>query len=657
MRNILLAAGFVGLFGLVQACGNSSKPPAFTEGGTSPGGTSAGGKGSGGKSSGGTNPQSDGGAGDDADNSLAPDVHITSPTPVSDPNGDGVLVDGTVTVVCTATQSTKSGSAKVNASSVKLAMLGPDGSVLAMHAGAPTGNANEYSFDFALTEVQSGLVTFTCSAESADKQTGSDEVSTLVDNGPVITFTKPVLNAAYPLSQPLEIDFTVTAAPLTDGDDNAAVDSVALNIVGQDIPLDDAEVEPGHYQLQVNLADPKLFMPPPSGPTPVTVTATNKRSPKPRQATVNQQISVDGAGPTIKFTSPLDKAVVGGKVKLIFDIGDLVSGVDPSKVVVALNKVDHPFDSNNDAWTHLKDTFTFEFDSRQIKDAKMQITVNVRADDKVGNPAVPASELLYLDNYPPSIDLDPSPIRTFDSNKKCSGTFDPVGDKAANDLGSAIRSALFRAVVWDNTNEDPDNIIIPHFSATNQKSVRLYLEGDNAKPLIVDTDNDGYCDDVAQVDSTNSLEFGPIPKAGVPWLVNDPNAEPKATSLNCTVEDGTKPPTLCTNNRSEMWQVIQDEYNNIPVIYGASPTPNSDECTGVGWEFTTKIVADGWVCFATRAADNVGNVSVSRPLRICVDSDGVPGTPACATASMDPPTCTDGCIPQPRWGGDGHLWK
>jgi hypothetical protein len=34
-------------------------------------------------------------------------------------------------------------------------------------------------------------------------------------------------------------------------------------------------------------------------------------------------------------------------------------------------------------------------------------------------------------------------------------------------------------------------------------------------------------------------------------------------------------------------------------------------------------VHDGWACMAVRAADKLGNVQVSRVLRVCVDHDGV----------------------------------
>jgi hypothetical protein len=62
---------------------------------------------------------------------------------------------------------------------------------------------------------------------------------------------------------------------------------------------------------------------------------------------------------------------------------------------------------------------------------------------------------------------------------------------------------------------------------------------------------------------------------------------------------------------------------------------------------------DGFVCFAARAVDKVGNVGISPPIRVCVDTDLTDNVqPNCAKMSIpDPPSCTDGCTPPARGGG------
>jgi hypothetical protein len=666
MRNILLVVGAAGLVGIFSACGGSSDHAGVPN---DPGSSSGKGTGgskpatNGGKNSGGSDSVGGAGGADDSTNTdpLGPTVIITSPEELTDPDQDGVLSGSDVTATCNAVQSRAVGAGKVNAASVELAILDAKGKVLDKKPGVPTVIANEYSAKFNLTAVPAGVVSFTCTAADVNMHQGMARLATLLDKGPLVTIIGPKANSAHPLSEPLDIEFTVEAAPLSNKDANAEidVDSVKLSLVGQPIDLADAMDKPGHYRLQVDLADPKLFNPVPSGPVPLVVEASNQRTPDPVTATTAEDVVVDGAGPTIQIVNPGDKAVVGGKVKLSFNVTDTVSGVDQNSVTVSLNMDNHEFDATLDSWSVVNGLYTFEFDSRQAQGSKVQITVNVGASDKVGNVSTGASELLFLDNYPPYIDLDPLNIRT-ETDGKCSRSFDPVGNAAKNDLDSAERAGIFRAIVWDETNHI-DEVPYKHPANTNPESVRLYLQSDNSTPLLVDKDDDGICDDVAQVDSMDSISLSPVPRDGVPWNLKDDDTAPATASIGCTTEVGTAPGRLCLNKDSDMWQVIQDDYTGQPVVYARSPTPSGAECTGVSWEFGTFVDADGWVCFATRAVDNVGNVGVSRPIRICVDDPDRDGTPPCATQSLAPPSCTDGCTPQPRWKGyfeDGTvLWK
>lgn len=666
MRNILLVVGVAGPLALFSACSGKDHP------GTIGGDTTSGGKsglpghgssGSSGKSTAGSATSEmgagaggvgEGGAG--SVDPLAPHVVITSPLELDDPNQKGVLSGDTVTVTCEATDSTDPAASKVNASAVSIAILAADGSVLELKGATPTTNLNEYAVDFTLTKVPTGRIGFSCRAEDVDKRASTDTVRTFVDKGPTITFLKPEPGSAHALSEPLDIEFTVDPTPLSAEDDLANVDKVSLLVVGQPIDLAHASDRPGHYRLQVNLADPKLFMPTPSGPIALAISATNQRQPTAVTANQTLQTSIDGTGPNIVISSPVDKDVVGGKVKLAFTVDDAVSGTDRDTIVVTLNKVDYPFDDSNDSWSCVGAQCSFVFDSRAIKDAAVQITVNIVAKDKVGNLSAGTSELLYLDNYPPSIDLDPSNIRTINLTNQCSISFDPVGNAAKNDLDHVVRAGIFRAVVWDQTNHDKE-VPIAHFSKTDPKSVHLYLEEDAAKPLLIDTDRDGQCDDVAQVDSTNSLQLGAVGRDGQMLFGQDDLQAPTPSALGCETQPGRETPALCPNQTSDMWQVIDDAFNVIPVIYAASPSPSTDECTGVAWEFGPKLTKNGWVCFATRAVDNAGNVGVSRPIRLCVNNPDHGAEPACWNSSVAPPTCTDGCTPQPRWGNVGVLSK
>jgi hypothetical protein len=659
MRSIYLAAGAATILGLFAACGGDDHAGVIEGGGNTSGKGST--SGSSGKSGGGTDAAAGeggagGGDGGPPSDPLAPIIIITSPEAISDPNGEGVLTDSSVAVSCVVTGSKAKGAADVNAATVKVAVLDANGAVIDEHPAIPTDNDNEYSAALSLAQVPAGRVGFTCTAADTAQHVGSAKISSFLDKGPLITFIRPEQPSAQALNEALDIEFTVEAQPLSSKDEHAGVEEVLLDVAGVDIPLDDAEVTDGHYRLQVDLTDPE-FNPTPNGATPVTVKASNSRAPTPVRASVSRSTAIDGAGPQVSVVSPGNKVVVGGTVHLVFKVADDVAGVDPDTVVVSLNDEDNTYDPASDRWAKIDaTTFSFDFDSRQVKGAQVQITVNIRANDLVGNVSAVSSELLYLDNYPPSIDLDPFNIRTLSrTDGACSVSFDPVGDGAVNDLDSAEFGSRLRAVVWDNTNHTSD--IDGHHAGVNPGSVRLYVEADKSKPLLIDKDGDGVCDEVAQVNNSNSIELNSVaPNLQVWYKKGDEAAAPAVAGLGCPLKDGPaqQPDTLCSK-KSDMYIALQDNYSTTPqpVIYAVGVSAG-DECTGVAWEFTGKTKSEGWTCFVARGVDNVGNVGVSRPLRLCVDTPPEDGevdiTPDCATANEPPPSCTDGCTPPPRWG-------
>lgn len=659
MRNLLLAVGLLGVVGAWTGCGGDERPPAIDDGRSGQSGIIPGGKGGskmndpvGGEGGG-------GGAPDEMVDPLAPLVTIKSPVGIDDPNDPGVLIGDEVTVACEVKQSTLTGSAKVDPTSIKLALLDADGAVVTEKTGTPTENADEYSYTFSVTTTPTGRIRFRCTGQDTGKRVGTDRVSTFLDKGPLVTFLTPTKDTFVPLVSVLAIEFTVDPAPLADGDDGAAVDEVTLELGGTPIDLTDAEASPGVFQVNVNLADAALFDPAPNGLFPLIVKASNVRMPTPVEATATQPIQVDGAAPTIQFISPLDKAVVGGNVVLTFKANDALSGVDPATVVVSLNDVEDHFDPTNDAWGNVNGTFTYEFDSRQVKNSKVQITVNVRASDKVGNAASVATELLYLDNVAPSVDLDPDLIRTILPTGTCSYAFDPLGE-SLNDLQNVQSAGRPRAIVWENTNTIPE-IQIAYFSGVAPDSVRVYVRPGNAAPLLVNNDNDAECDDLSEVDDVAAIVLGPVKRDGSPWPASgEDGRSPTMTELDCGNKDVTPPsvgmrPSLLCLGQSDMHQVIEHPLAKVPVVYARGVTMGPT-CTGVDWEFTTFLEEDGWACLAARAVDKAGNVGISRPLRVCVDDPAVDGTPACAISTTVPPSCTDGCTPPPRWGGDRVLW-
>jgi hypothetical protein len=637
MRTLLLALGIAVVGGMV-ACGGDDTAPPIDENIPKAG---SGGKGTGGtKSTGGT---SEGGDGGGAVTEGGPIVRITAPPPVTDPDDGGVLTGTEVTVTCLA--SAQAGGAAVDQSSAELSLLDADGVLVEKKAGVRTTNADEFAATFELVDVAAGKLGFACTVKDEEKATGRDELYTLLDKGPLIAFVTPENLSAHPLATPLDISFSVVAAPLADPDEGAEVDRVALQVGGKDIDLEGKSDGEGNYQLQVNLADPKLFTPPPSGALPIVVKASNRRTPSPIEAVGSTEVNIDGDGPNITISSPADGKVVGGKVTLIFDAKDAISGVDPATVSVSLNDTEYKYSASDTNWGRATNTFSFEFDSRQFASAKVQITVNVSAKDNVGNiseSGPTASRLLYLDNFSPLVDLDPLNIRTVNVLNQCSISFDPVGDLAKNDLSQAARAGVFRALVWERTNEDPE-IPFRHYAGTDQNSVRLYL-APAGTPLLIDKDGVAGCDDVAEVDSTRSFGLDVVPKGGnFYFALGEEATYPSTAAVSCSTKSLAVPDHMCTAKASDMWQVIQRPVLKEPAIYAPTVTANTVECTGQAWEFGPKLTQDGWVCFAARVVDQAGNVGVSPPLRLCVDDPDRSGTPPCANSSVDAPSCTDGC--------------
>jgi hypothetical protein len=61
-----------------------------------------------------------------------------------------------------------------------------------------------------------------------------------------------------------------------------------------------------------------------------------------------------------------------------------------------------------------------------------------------------------------------------------------------------------------------------------------------------------------------------------------------------------------------------------PAIWTLAPVvPSGLQCVGNQFDAFANNLHDGWSCMAVRAADKLGNMQVSRVLRVCVDHDGV----------------------------------
>jgi hypothetical protein len=652
---------------LALACGSKSVAPTFESGGAA--GTFSTNAGSGGRSfgssgSGGASGEAGSGGGA-AGSSLAPAVKITSPVAVSDPNVGPVVTANPVQVLCDASAAMTTG-ATIDSQTVKIEAFDAKGVAIGTSATASTQNpldANEYGAKFSMVGVANGPISFKCSA--ADKSTppniGTTTTSTFFDQGPTITVASPLPNSSYSLKNKVLFKFTVTAAPLTDSDKFAAVDmtagKVTLTVDNQVISLAAAQdpTDPTTYSINVDLNNAVEFPKTPAGTVPVEITAWDTRG---TQATMPYTFNIDGTPPVIQIVSPATGQVVGGHVTVEFTVTDSQSGVDQSSVNIALNNLPPvSFDPTpNSGWTVSADgkTFDYGFDSGSSAiNGAIQVHVEIQAADNATNVSAGATEDLYLDNQPPSVDLDPPNLQEREilsgTNYACSEPFDPLGT-SPNDLSVVPTVGIYRALVWDNTNSAQGETVL-HFAGTDQSSVILYAQPDPATPLLIAKHNtNGLCDDLnTDAASKPPLEdLVPIAPQGSSYF----DAAAPTIALTCgDGSDGNAPKGLCAANSSDLTRVIDHAVVGAtePVIYAINSVDPA-ECTGQNWSLPDSGLPNGWVCIAVLAKDKVGNLGISPPLRVCLNSNlNGKVQPDCAifgsTASMTPPSCTDGCTP------------
>jgi hypothetical protein len=660
MNKLTVAMGLVGL-AVFGACGETKHPP-ITDPESSAGKSTLprGGRSNG---TGGTGATDGGQGGASSDDTIAEGVTVTILTPAAadDPVEDEVLVEDDVLVTCRAVADDPD--KPVDPSTVVIEVLNADGEVATgvqgtplSAKGAPTGDTDEYSAMFSLLPVATGRVRFRCSASGVDTEVkGASTLRTFVDHGPTITPSLPKEASAHSLEAPLAVEFTVAPSLLSDEDTEADVTSVKLIVAGVEIEdLDEDSAKPGTYHASVNFADRLIFDKPPMGNTSVRIEALNARTSAVATAVLEYSFVVDGAGPEISFKSPRANDTINGDTVIAFTAKDVGAGLDEDTLEVAVTGMSEPvkFDpTSKSVWGRQGDDFTFRFDTGVLEDIESQVTVSIRAKDRAGNLTDGVTRFLYLDERPPFIDLDPGLARGFDGQGFCSKSFDPLGDALNDGAKTKVRSNLFRVLIYDDTNGGSGQDVT-FLSGTNKGSARLYFQPDTSQPILKDSNGDGRCDELAREDF-KYIALTPIGQAGaLSYSTTDYAAQPAVDKdgSDCKLKDSEPAPQLCPDKTSDMSVVVRHDahagVDMVPeeVVYGAGDL-NALECTGPKLDLKSYASPNGWVCLAARAVDNLGNVGVSRPLRVCFDDPADSVTPECMTDGAVPPSCTTACTP------------
>jgi hypothetical protein len=651
----------------------------------------------------------------------APVVTLVSPASALDPNAAGVITTDTVTVTCKATAASLAGST-VNVNSTTITMSqgteildkGPDTSVI-------VDGARVASFN--LQSANSGVITFNCQAtdSSATPRTGvANPLKLLVDRGPKIKITEPKESSFISKTNAVKFVFTLEDSRIATGDEKSGITKISATVNERPVIVTETPSGSGNYEGQIPLND-RVPFPDSNDPfttAKLTVVAENARS---VITEANRTFKVDGSAPIITFVEPTSPVIIGNNVTITFSVDDDGSGVVPETVTVFLgNSASYSFTTDQpDMWAHKVDsTFSFTFNAAEVLGTALtEIFVAVTAGDVAGNTNTNgASILLYLDQRAPKISLDPPTVRdrhaTSTGNLVCSNAFDPLGE-AMNDRSIVTNADYYRAFVWDETNSAREGLP-QYFSLTDPNRVWLYVHDNVSKsvqrvietsptinpssilttfetrltddtPLLVDTDSDGICDDIAASPNVPPIQIKPVlPRGNAPWksepdeiafTANDDTRffTPSPPLTGCSYQgwDQSESSFLC-DKTSDMVRVVQHEIAGTtpePVVYGIEPAVSPFvECTGrylelAGLFRVGKIDAanhmivtedtEGWHCLAVKAIDNVGNRGVSPPLRVCYDDPRTTFKPTCATLvdptqpsrSTDPnyPSCTLKC--------------
>jgi hypothetical protein len=253
-------------------------------------------------------------------------------------------------------------------------------------------------------------------------------------------------------------------------------------------------------------------------------------------------------------------------------------------------------------------------------------TIVVRARDVEGL----SGELgfvITLDNEPPFASLDPPNLRATrieGSSTVCSSDFDPVGSDAPNDGETVPQLIELRGRVADvgNTGTLNSTLAVP---LAGVDRVELYVFDDSSKPLVVDTNGDGECDNInpdivpASVpmlaNEAAVVQMTGIPPTGTAFFSVDIFGGSNAT---CSVgQDAEPPPQMCFGEDATI--AIQSLIGE-PEIFGIPPVSGFN-CLGFAFDARASNITDGFACAALLVVDKLGNRSVSEPLRICIDSD------------------------------------
>jgi hypothetical protein len=489
--------------------------------------------------------------------------------------------------------------------------------------GAESSRVTTYILNDAavdLSAVASGIYELRIIASSTGQVTSQSSRLLKVDAGPSITVTSPVAKKAYRGSLGIQVRIE---DPLF-----GPVSHVVMSLGAYVLPNVVVSSPPLDYQVTVTTTD---TIPPLDGAQLLKISAENANG------TVNAvtvPFVFDSTGPAISDTSPATGQLIGGVITIKASVMD-PSGVDPTSVIAVMAHGNTQFEVKLVPDAVVPNLFGAQFDTRLFDLHAVYPTISFRAADVPGNQSSVGYQV-ELDNTPPISDLDPPrQVRLSKKNAtgewECSSAFDPLGSDAVSDGDMVTQLFDIRARVQDLGNEPVagGQDIMP-VSLVDPSQVQLLVLDDTSQPLVVDSDGDGFCDKINPMLVPTSLpmssrdallvNLAPVPPGGNANFA--PDASLVGNALGCVqgTDSGQPPAPLCLT--TDLGYALSYTEATEPAIWTIPPVVSGSlKCVGLQFDSFANHVNDGVACLAVRAADKLGNVQVSKVVRICIDHD------------------------------------
>ncbi|HVZ74105.1 MAG TPA: Ig-like domain-containing protein [Polyangia bacterium] len=605
-----------------------------------------------------------------------PDVNLGTPSgkvaiTIVSPAASGATLSTDAPVDVTAKVTISMGTDVVDPQTVR-ATIAPADTPTALIATVPlvgpsSTTADQYVGKLPLTGLKTGTYTITVTARGSSNQSGAASVNIKIDAGPLITVLSPVPGQHYKGSLVVLVAIDPGVAPPV-SNVQGAIGAMPVNLQPTGTP--------GLYRAVFDLTLPT----PLDGEQLFIVSATDENKVR---AELKVTFDVDLEGPTVTATTPSPGTIVGGLITISANITD-DGGLNDSTVQVLIGDDKTvvfrlPLKANGGG------TYSTIFDTNNLTKCKLtdpdgvcivRPTLSFRAADNLGNESNVAYEIA-VDNIPPIADLTPPKIRTWklDMGYRCSTAFDPLDHKdfdgdSPNDLCQVPQLFDLRARIEDDGNhaeglkQVPIATVDPNATAAYVLDVVKDANGAD-QPLVVDTDGDGFCDDInPKLQATTSpltgpkqvlkVRLGPVPAGGTgDFYVPDYAGETEPMPAFC----GQGPDTDPALNLCGLSPTVAITYSpaKLPAIWSIEPiTPvDGGYCFGSQLDTLANHITrapaggaspTGWKCIAIVATDLVGNRATSAPIRVYMP-DYVNGgshnyCPTPPTGAGPPPSCT-----------------